>query len=112
MSPASPCRRGPPRSARNTPGGLWRGGGGGFPPVWGVQAAGSPPRYGGGRKVRQAMQTARIETQAAGEIDASGALAIQRMFQPEAAGRATMIDGEPAEGAARILEILPEAGVV
>jgi len=83
-----------------------------LPAVFGIQAAEKPPRYVAVSKVRQAMQTARIETQAAGEIDASGALAIQRMFQPEAAGRATMIDGEPAEVADRILEILRESGIV
>ncbi|HLB65354.1 MAG TPA: electron transfer flavoprotein subunit beta/FixA family protein [Anaerolineales bacterium] len=94
------------------PGGLVAGMEVRLPAVLGIQAAEKPPRYVAVSKVRQAMQTARIETQAAGEIDASGALAIQRMFQPEAAGRATMIDGEPAEVADRILEILRESGIV
>jgi electron transfer flavoprotein beta subunit len=94
------------------PGGLVAGMEVKLPAVLGIQAAEKPPRYVAVSKVRQAMQTARVETQAGGEIDATGAVPVQRMFQPEAAGRATMIEGQPGEVADKILEILRESGIV
>jgi electron transfer flavoprotein beta subunit len=94
------------------PGGLVAGMQVRLPAVLGIQAAEKPPRYVAVSKVRQAMQTAHIESQPAGAVDSSGAVAVQRMFQPEAAGRATMIEGQPGEVADKIIEILRESGIV
>lgn len=83
-----------------------------LPAILGVQAAAKPPRYVAVSKVRQAMQTTSIETQAAGELDPSGALNVVRMFQPEPAERAMMIQGDVEAIAARFVEILRESGVL
>jgi len=63
-------------------------------------------------KVRQAMQTATIESRPLAELDASGGLPIGRMFQPEASQRATMIEGDVEGVAAKLVGIFKEAGVL
>lgn len=83
-----------------------------LPAVLGIQAAEQPPRYVAVSKVRQAMKTASIEDRSTDELDASGGIAVNRMFQPEAAERATMIEGEVDVIAARLVEIFKEAGVL
>ena len=83
-----------------------------LPAVLGIQAAETPPRYVPISKVRQAMKTASIEEQSMAELDLSGGPSVGRMFQPEAAERATMIEGSTDEIAARIIEILKEQGVL
>jgi electron transfer flavoprotein beta subunit len=84
----------------------------GLPGVLGIQAAEKPPRYVAVSKVRQAMQTATIESRPLAELDASGGLPISRMFQPEASQRATMIEGDVEGVAAKLVGILKEAGVL
>ncbi len=81
-----------------------------LPAVLGIQAAEKPPRYVAVSKVRQAMQTAQIESVQAGECDGTGGLPVSRLFQPEAAGRAIMIDGDAETIAARIVDVLRENG--
>jgi electron transfer flavoprotein beta subunit len=83
-----------------------------LPGVLGIQAAEKPPRYVAVSKVRQATQTATIESRPLAELDASGGLPIGRMFQPEASQRATMIEGNVEEVAAKLVGILKEAGVL
>jgi electron transfer flavoprotein beta subunit len=83
-----------------------------LPAVLGIQAAEEPPRYVAISKIRQAMKTATIDEQEAGELDASGGPAVGRMFQPEVGERATMIEGDEEEIAARLVEIFKEAGVL
>jgi electron transfer flavoprotein beta subunit len=83
-----------------------------LPAVLGIQAAEKPPRYVAVSKVRQAMQTAKVESRAASGWDSSGGLPIARMFQPEASGRATLIEGDAEAVSARIVEILKDAGVL
>ncbi len=83
-----------------------------MPAVLGIQAAENPPRYVPISKVRQAMKTATIEELPAAELDSGGAPTVSRMFQPEAAEKATMIEGNTEEIAARIVEILKEQGVL
>ena len=83
-----------------------------LPAVLGIQAAEQPPRYVAISKVRMAMKSASIEEQAVAELDASGGPAIGRMFQPEAAERATMIEGDAQAVAARLIEIFKEVGVL
>jgi electron transfer flavoprotein beta subunit len=83
-----------------------------LPAVLGIQAAEEPPRYVAISKIRQAMKSATIDEQEAGELEPSGGPTIGRMFQPEVGERATMIEGDEEEIAARLVEIFKEAGVL
>lgn len=81
-----------------------------LPCVLGIQAAESPPRYVAFSKIRQAKGSATIEEQGV-ESAPSKRLAISRMYQPETAERAEMIEGDIEEVAAKLLEILGERGI-
>jgi electron transfer flavoprotein beta subunit len=83
-----------------------------LPAVLGIQAAEEPPRYVAVSKVRQMMQTASIEEQEVSALDSSGGLDVTRMYLPEAAERAEMIEGDEEEIAARLVEIFKEIGVI
>jgi electron transfer flavoprotein alpha/beta subunit len=83
-----------------------------LPAVLGIQASETPPRYVAVSKVRQAMKSATIDEQPAGDLDASGGLAVSRMFLPEAAERATMIEGSEDEIAAQLVDLFKEAGTL
>jgi electron transfer flavoprotein beta subunit len=83
-----------------------------LPAVLGIQAAETPPRYVAVSKVRQTMKTASIDEQKAGALDPSGGIEVRRMFQPEAAEHATMIEGKPEEVASRLVAIFKEIGVL
>lgn len=83
-----------------------------LPAVLAVQAAEKPPRYVPVSRIRQAMQSASIESQSAAALDPSGSLAIGRMFHPEVTERATMIEGDPEDVAAKLLEIFKQVGLV
>jgi len=83
-----------------------------LPAVLGVQAAEQPPRYVAVSKVRQAMKTASLEEQAVGALDPSGSVAVSRMYQPEASGRAEMIDGDAEAVAAKFVGIFKDAGIL
>jgi electron transfer flavoprotein beta subunit len=83
-----------------------------LPAVLGIQAAEKPPRYVPISKVRQSMKTSNIEEQPVVELESGGGPTVNRLFQPEAAERATMIEGNTDEIAARIVEILKEQGVL
>lgn len=83
-----------------------------LPAVLGIQASEQPPRYVAVSKVRQAMKTASIEEQDAIDLDPSGGLAVSRMFPPETAERATMIEGSEDEIAAKLVELFKEVGAV
>ena len=82
-----------------------------LPAVLGIQAAEEPPRYVAISKVRQAMKNATIQEQESIEFDSSGGPIIGRMFPPEAIGRATMIEGDEEEVAAKLVEIFQELGL-
>lgn len=83
-----------------------------LPAVVGIQAAEQPPRYVTVNKVRQAMKTSAIEERPLPALDVSGGATIQRMFKPESATRAEMIEGSAEEVAARLLDIFKEIGVL
>jgi electron transfer flavoprotein beta subunit len=83
-----------------------------LPAVLGIQASDEPPRYVAFTKVRQAMQTAQIEEQDIGELNASGGLEVTRMFQPEVGERAEMLAGDAGEVATRLIEIMQEHDVL
>jgi electron transfer flavoprotein beta subunit len=82
-----------------------------LPALIGIQAAEQPPRYVAVSKVRQAMKEATIQEQSVIAMDSSGGLAVNRMFQPEAAGRATMLDGDEEAVAGKLIELFRELGV-
>jgi len=83
-----------------------------LPAVLGIQAADKPPRYVAVSKVRQAMQTAKIDARPCPALDAEGGLPPARLFQPQPTERATMVDGDVDTVAAKIVELLKNAGVV
>jgi electron transfer flavoprotein beta subunit len=83
-----------------------------LPTVLGIQAADEPPRYVPISKIRQTMKTASIEEQDADELDPGGAPTVSRMFEPETGERATMIEGDEDEIAAKLVEIFKEAGIL
>ena len=83
-----------------------------LPAVLGIQAGEEPPRYVAISKVRQMMKTATIDEQEVGDLDAGGGPMVQRMYVPEAAERAEMLEGDEEEVAARLVEIFKEAGLV
>ena len=83
-----------------------------LPCCLGNQAAEKPPRYVAVSRVRQAMQSAKIEARPVGEVDATGGLAPSRMFQPEPSERATILDGDVEHVAEKLVEILRDAGVM
>jgi hypothetical protein len=58
------------------------------------------------------MKSASIEEQDADGLDPSGAPSVSRMFEPEAGERATMIEGDEEEIAARLVEIFQEEGIL
>jgi electron transfer flavoprotein beta subunit len=83
-----------------------------LPAVLGIQAADEPPRYVPISKIRQAMKSATIEEQTVAEFDFSGGPSVSRMFKPEVGERATMIEGDAEEIAARLIKIFKQAGVL
>jgi electron transfer flavoprotein beta subunit len=83
-----------------------------LPAVLGIQAAEKPPRYVAVSKIRQAMQSAKIESSACPAADEAGGLAPTRMYQPEPAERATMLEGDVEAVAGKIVELLKNAGVM
>ena len=89
-----------------------------LPAVLGIQAADQPPRYIAISRVRQAMKTATIEEQGilslvtAPDLAQGDALMVSRMFQPETGERATMIEGDEEEIAAKLISIFKELSVL
>jgi electron transfer flavoprotein beta subunit len=83
-----------------------------LPGVLGIQASEQPPRYVAVSKVRQTMKTTTIAEQPSEALNPEGGLELIRMFKPEAAGRATMIEGNEEEIAAKLVELFKEAGAV
>jgi len=85
-----------------------------LPAVLGVQAAEKPPRYVPVAKVRAAMKSGRIETVshpgAEERVPVLGE--VVQMSKPKVLSRAEMLDGEPAEVAGRLSEILNEKGLL
>lgn len=82
-----------------------------LPVVLGVQAARAAPRYASITRVRQAMSTAKLETVAV-DVPPSPAGEPRRLFKPEAAGHAEMLDGGPQQAADKLIALLRERGLV
>jgi electron transfer flavoprotein beta subunit len=82
------------------------------PAVVGIQAGEQPPRYVAVSKVRQAMKTCSIEERSAAAPEATSELEIDRMFKPEPAEHATMLEGTPEEIAGKLVGIFKEVGAI
>jgi electron transfer flavoprotein beta subunit len=82
-----------------------------LPAVVGLQTASQPPRYVSGSKLRQAIGSDALQGQDAGEPGSTDAK-ITALRVPESGSGAEMIDGSPEEVAARIRQILSEAGML
>ena len=85
-----------------------------LPAVLGVQSAEKQPRYVPVAKVRAAMKSGRIETVSSlGAAEPVPVLAkVVQMSKPKVLSHAEMLDGEPAEVAGRLSEILSERGLL
>jgi electron transfer flavoprotein beta subunit len=83
-----------------------------LPAVLGIQAAEKPPRYVAVSKVRQAMQSSKIENREGEGLDPAGAVPIARMYPPQPAERATIFEGDVENIASKLVDVLREAGIV
>ncbi len=82
-----------------------------LPAVLGIQSAEKPPRYVPVAKVRNAMKSAKIESAEVASPEPAHVLEVERMYKPEATGRAEMLEGAPQEIADRIATLLAEKGI-
>jgi electron transfer flavoprotein beta subunit len=83
-----------------------------LPALLGIQASEQPPRYVAISKVRQMMKTMSIDDIELSSVDLNGAPDVERMFQPEAAEKATMLSDNPDEAASQLISIFKELGTL
>jgi electron transfer flavoprotein beta subunit len=83
-----------------------------FPVLLGIQASEQPPRYVAISKVRQMMKTVSIEEVDLSGLDSKGAPVVNRMFQPEATERATMLSENADEAANQLINLFKELGTL
>lgn len=83
-----------------------------LPALLGIQAAEQPPRYVAISKVRQMMKTMTIEEIPIEFPESAGAPIVNRMFQPEATEKATMLSDHADEAASQLVDIFKELGVL
>ena len=83
-----------------------------LPAVLGIQSAEKPPRYVPIAKVRAVQKSAKIETVVVPAPAATSGVAVERMYKPEATGRAEMLEGGAEEIAERVAGILAERGII
>ncbi|MDD3180375.1 MAG: hypothetical protein PHQ04_08490 [Opitutaceae bacterium] len=83
-----------------------------LPAVLGIQSAEKPPRYVPVAKVRAVMKSAKIETVDHTPPDRLIRLELDRMYKPEAAGRAQMLEGAPEGIADKLVEVLANNSVI
>ena len=83
-----------------------------LPAVLGIQSAEKPPRYVPVAKVRAVMKAAKIESAAVPEPETTVQLQIERLYKPEPAGRAQILEGSADEIAERLADILAERGII
>jgi len=83
-----------------------------LPAVLGIQSSEEPPRYVAISKVRQMMNSASIEEIDIGELTTKAGVTINRMYLPEAAERAEMLEGDEEEVAIKLTAILQDLGLL
>jgi electron transfer flavoprotein beta subunit len=83
-----------------------------LPAVLGIQASEEPPRYVAISKVRQMMGTATIEDIPGTGLVTENSFVIDRMYLPEAAEKAEMLEGNEEEVAQKLTSILQDLGLL
>jgi electron transfer flavoprotein beta subunit len=83
-----------------------------LPALLGILAAEEPPRYVPVSKIRSAMKSTEFEEKEVAAAEPEPVVTITRMYHPEAAERAEIIEGSEEEVASRIVDILLEKGMV
>jgi len=72
----------------------------------------NPPRYVAISKVRQMMSPATIEDIAGEALETEAGFKINRMYLPEAAEKAEMLEGSEEEVAEKLTSILQDLGLL
>lgn len=83
-----------------------------LPAVLGIQASEEPPRYVAISKVRQMMSTATIEEITGDGLTTENNFVIDRMYLPEAAEKAEMLEGNEEEVAQKLTSIFQDLGLL
>jgi electron transfer flavoprotein beta subunit len=83
-----------------------------LPAVLGIQGADQPPRYVAVNRIRTAMMETSFDEQEPDAPELAAGMTITRMYLPEPAERAEMIQGAAEEVAARIARILERKGLI
>jgi electron transfer flavoprotein beta subunit len=83
-----------------------------LPAVIGVLSAPQPPRYVPVARIRETRKTRTIAERRAPAVDTQAGLVIRRLFKPEAAARAEMLNGSPEDLARQIVTILDDRGLL
>ena len=83
-----------------------------MPAVLGIQSAEKPPRYVPIAKVRAAMKSSTLETVDVTPAEAPARFPLEKMYKPEAAGRAEMLEGSPEEVADRLVDLLANQSLI
>lgn len=83
-----------------------------MPAVLGIQSAEKPPRYVPFAKIKAIQKTAMIEMVDAASPDSLARFGVERMYKPEAAGRAQMLEGAPEEVADKLVELLAKNSLI
>jgi electron transfer flavoprotein beta subunit len=83
-----------------------------LPAMLGVQAARQAPRYASITRIRQAMQTQKIEEQEVVLEVTTPQVTVRRLYPPEKQGGATMLTGTAKDVAMEILNVLRSKGLV
>jgi electron transfer flavoprotein beta subunit len=82
------------------------------PAVLGIQSAEKPPRYVPIAKVRAAMKSAQVETVDVTPPTAVARFPVDKLYKPEVAGRAEMLEGSPEEVADRLVELFAKQSLI
>jgi electron transfer flavoprotein beta subunit len=83
-----------------------------LPAVLGIQSSEEPPRYVAISKVRQMMSTATIEELPGDSLNTENNFVIDRMYLPEPAEKAEMLEGNEEEVAQKLTSILQDLGLL
>lgn len=83
-----------------------------LPAVIGVLSAPQPPRYVPVARIREVTKTKTITTVTAPAVAAPAAAAVRRMFKPEHATHAQMLEGPPEAAVAELIGILATRGIL
>ncbi len=83
-----------------------------MPAVLGIQSAEKPPRYVPIAKVRAAMKSSPLAVVEPAPPAALARVEVERMYKPEVAGRAQMLEGSTDEVADAIVDVLSKQSLI